>query len=351
MIVLLTIVVETLILLAFLWIGKSIMKAQVQFKALLVTSLAGAFASQVPFVGTYLSYGVVLFFLWKMARVDMVPDGALILIIGKGMGFIAMIYVVGILQEYAGYDDYAMFDDAPVYVDEEGVEYFAEEEQVYYLDEEGEKVYVDPMVIFGLSDVMEFADEVHGIGEEQEFVEAEENLLEETVVAVVAEEVAVKPTSDFSVPSVSDSVVRGINIPYQIFVPQGWEVMREDTSVALRLEGHTYIHCYASDLLSDNKSYLRGEVDRVLSQYSGYEIARQELVTVDGKQWARIHFADQAGSQVLLLTHGGNFGCYTVELNGSYQQLKANKQILNRMVTSFKFPPSTFLFAKVESEE
>lgn len=351
MLVLLTFLVETLILLAFLWIGKSIMKAQIHFNALITTSIAGALASQVPFVGTYLSYGVVLFFLWKMARVDMIPDGALILIIGKGLAFISMIYLVAILQEYAGSGDFAMLDDAPIFVDEEGIEYFAEEEKVYYVDENGEKAYVDPMVVFGLADVMEFADEVHRTDEPQETAEAEVLEVEPEVIVEVAPEEDLNPGPGFSEPSFSDSVIRGIHIPYQVFVPQGWEVMRDDSSIALRLDGHTYINCYASELLTDNKTYLRSEVDRVLSQYPGYEIARQELVTVDNKQWARIYFADQSGNQVLLLTHGGNFGCYTVELNGSYQQLKANRQVLNRMVTSFKFPPSTYLLAKVELEE
>jgi hypothetical protein len=84
--VLFEVLIETIILIAFLWIGKSITKAQLYFKSLAITAFAGALASQVPFVGMYLSFVVVLFFLWKMARVDIFPDGALVLIIGKGSG-------------------------------------------------------------------------------------------------------------------------------------------------------------------------------------------------------------------------------------------------------------------------
>ena len=51
MAVLLKILIETLVLIGFLWVGKSVMKAQVRFKPLVVTSLAGAFASQIPFGG------------------------------------------------------------------------------------------------------------------------------------------------------------------------------------------------------------------------------------------------------------------------------------------------------------
>jgi hypothetical protein len=61
MLVLLKILIESLVLIGFLYIGKSVMKAQVSFKALLFTGLAGAFASQVPFVGTFLSFGVILY--------------------------------------------------------------------------------------------------------------------------------------------------------------------------------------------------------------------------------------------------------------------------------------------------
>ena len=349
MLVLLEILVETLLLLAFLWIGKSVMKAQIRFKALITTSLAGALASQVPFVGMYLSFAVVLFFLWKMARVEMVPDGALILIIGKGAGFVAMIYVVAIIHEHVAPQDMASFEsEIAIYVDDDGISYYSEEEKVYYLTEEGEKVYVDANGLFGLTAEVASA--------ETEETDAES--LDPAADASAQGTDAIDPTSaesvfvaGFSEPYLSDMMVRGNPTPFQIFVPQGWSVEKLKGSIAIRLDEHTYINCYSSEALSNNKSYLRKEVNRVMSQYSGYEVAKQELITMDKRQWARIQFMNRRGDQILLMTHGGNFGCFTVELNGSYQQLSAQKSVLNRIVSSFKFPPTTYLLAKVDSEE
>lgn len=347
MAILLNILLETLLLMGFLWIGKSIMKAQIYFKTLLIAALAGACASQVPFVGTYLSFAVVLFFMWKMARIDMVPDGALIVIIGKGVSFILMIYIAGMIWDRSSVDIDALAEEIPIYEDEDGIQYFAEDEKVYYTDAEGEKVYVDANVLFGFSEGI-----VENAGESApEPVEpAATQVVQEEPSASV--EVAVEDlAAGYSEPYLSDLMVRGEAIPYLMFVPQGWMVKHSEGTMTLRLQDHDFIRCLATDEISDNKAYLRKEVNRVLSQYSGYEIARQEIIKMDRKQWARIQFANSSGDQVLLITHGGNFGCYSIELNGSFKQLSAHKETLNRVITSFKFPASTYFVAKAEAEE
>ena len=328
------------------------MKAQMYLKTLVVTALAGACASQVPFVGAYLSFAVVLFFMWKMARVDMVPDGALIVIIGKGVSFIAMIYVAGAIWDHRGSADLAgLVEEMPIHEDGDGILYYAEDEKVYYRNADDEKVYVDANVLFGLSDVV--ADSSDEAPEDQPSDETE-------IVSDTSEEVAsLEPNASenvdylpgFSEPYLSDLMVRGEPTPFLLFVPKGWMVKKEAGSVALRIDDHTFINCYSHETNSDNKSYLRSEVNRVLSQYSGYEIARQEIITMDKKQWARVQFANQKGDQILLVTHGGNRGCYSVELNGSFKQLSVHKAALNRVITSFKFPASTYFVAKAESEK
>ena len=157
--------------------------------------------------------------------------------------------------------------------------------------------------------------------------------------------------NDFSEPLLSDSIIRGEPVPFQLYVPQGWMFQKQEGALAVRFDGQTFVHCFSRDALSDNKSYLREELNRVLLQYSGYRVARQEVVTIDKKQWARIQLANDQGDQVLLLTHGSHLGCYTVELNGSFQQLSAHKAILNRIIWSFKFPPTTFHLAQLHAEE
>ncbi len=328
------------------------MKAQIYTKTLVVTALAGAFASQVPLVGLYLSFAVVLFFMWKMARVDMVPDGALIVIIGKGVSFIAMIWVVGSIWDQTGSSDIAgLVEEMPIYEDGDGILYFAEGEKVYYRNTEDEKVYVDANVLFGLSEVVE--DSTAGETTDTSTDSDVNTPVEPEVIAAAPETNSseVESTLGFSEPYLSDLMVRGEPVPFLLYVPQGWLVKKEAGSVALRNEGHTFIHCYSSDEASNNKSYLRNEVNRVLSQYTGYDVARQEVVTMDKKQWARVQFVNPKGDQVLILTHGGNRGTYTVELSGSFKQLSAQKAVLNRIITSFKFPASTYFLAKVESEE
>ena len=346
MIVLLNILIETLLLMACLWIGKSIMKAQIRVKTLVIAALAGACASQVPFVGLYLSTAVVLFFLWKMARIDMVPDGALIVILGKGVSFIAMIYVVGAIWDRTGGSDLAAMAEVPVYEDSDGIVYYAEDEKVYYRNADDEKVYVDSNVLFGLSG---------GVAGSEKPTEETANF--EELAAMEAEKAAAEEAArqellpGFSEPYLSDLMVRGEPMPFLMFVPRGWSVKKENGVLSMRIDDHDYIHCFGSSESSNNKAYLRKEVNRVMSQHSGYKVAKQEIITMDKRQWARIQFANSSGDQILLITHGGKYGCYTVELNGSFQQLSSHKADLNRIITSFKFPASTYFIAQAESEE
>lgn len=349
MAILLSILLEAVLIMFFLWIGKSIMKAQIYFKTLVIASLAGACASQVPFVGVYLSTAVVLFFLWKMARIDMFPDGALIVLLGKGISFVAMIYIAGAIWEHSGgidTEDLAeMAAHVVVYEDDEGTLYYMDADGYFYLDADEEKVYVDPEVLGDFFVAMAAEEEA----ESEPVEEVVEDPAPEALAAAEATPEAV--ATDFSEPYLSDLMVRGEPVPFLLFVPQGWMVKKDDGMLTMRFDDHDFIHCYASDTISDNKSYLRAEVDRVLSQYRGYRVARQEIVEMDRRQWARIQLANQSGDQVLLITHGGNFGCYSIELNGSFRQLSAHKQTLNRIITSFKFPASTYFIAKAESGE
>lgn len=328
------------------------MKAQLHAKTLVVTALAGACASEVPFVGFYLSFAVVLFFMWKMARVDMVPDGALIVIIGKGVSFVMMIWVVGAIWDQSGSGDLAgLVEEMPIYEDGDGILYFAEGEKVYYRNVDEEKVYVDANVLFGLSEVVSDSAESDTNDASVEGNDLAPDKPEEIAANQSNNSATVDSIPGFSEPYLSDLMVRGEPIPFLLFVPKGWMVKKEKGSVALRIDDHTFIHCYSNDATSNNKAYLRDEVNRVLSQYSGYEVARQEIVTMDKKQWARVQFVNQRGDQVLILTHGGNRGSYTIELNGSFKQLSSQKSVLNRVITSFKFPASTYFVAKVEAEE
>ena len=345
--VLLKILLETVLLIGFLWIGKSIMKAEVTFKTLFFTGFAGALASQVPFVGMYVSFAVVLFFMWKMARVDMVPDGVLIVIIGKGCGLIIMIYAAALFVEQTDTADLVSgVDQIPIYTDDEGTRYFTEGEKVYYLDENEEQVFVDANELFGISDVMEVAD--------SDTVDQNDKQAESDTPSELPEVVALENKSDdrlFSEPLLSDSVVRGSPQPFEVYVPQGWMISKKNGEIAIRFEDHTYLNYYSQTGGLDNKSYLRDEVNRVMSNYGGYELAKQEIVTLDGKQWARIHFINPAGDQVLMMTHATGFDSYTIELNGTFQQLSEKKTILNKMMQSFNFPPSNYLLAHLESEE
>lgn len=68
--VLFEVLIESIILIAFLWIGKSILKAQLYFMPLAITGFAGALASQVPFVGIYLSFLCALLFVGNGTRGD-----------------------------------------------------------------------------------------------------------------------------------------------------------------------------------------------------------------------------------------------------------------------------------------
>ena len=347
MAVLLEILIETVLLIGFLWIGKSIMKAEVSLGQLALSGLAGAFASQVPFVGMYLSFVVVLFFMWKMARIDMIPDGVLIVVIGKGLGLIMMIYVVGLLFQHVDPPELVSgVEQIPIYTDEEGKRYFTEGDKVYYLDENEEKVFVDANELFGISDVMTVADAESGapgvVADEESDVSLEE--LEAPVIDVRSDQ-------GFSEPLLSDSVVRGSPQPFEVYVPSGWMVSKSHGLLSVRFEDHTYLNYYSQASDTNNKTYLRGEVDRILSGDNGYKAAKQEIIKLDGKQWARIHFINSSGDQVLLMTHANGLNCYSIEVTGSFAQLSEKKTILHRMMYSFNFPPSTYYFAQLEAEE
>ncbi len=347
--VLLEILLETVILIAFLWVGKSIMKAQMYPKHLLIIALAGALASQVPFVGSYLSFGVVLFFMWKMARVDMVPDGVLIVIIGKGVALIAMIYGVAIFMDFDGNDEVPSFAEISVYENEDGVQYYAEGEKVYYRDEGGERVYVDATEIYGIGEMMELVNEEASVAL-VEPTTMDPPVPEEAVVLEEAEEEIVQVEKNFDT-LISDSVIRGLELPFEVFVPRGWMVHRSPEKLEIGLDGDVYIQCYSRSEALDNKTYLRNEVNRILDEPSGLEILRQELVTIDGTQWARLQFADELGNQLVLLTHADRRGCYSIELSGSFDQLSENRDSLSRIMNSFNFPPTTYFLAQSEASE
>jgi hypothetical protein len=352
MAVLLEILIESLVLIGFLWVGKSVMKAQVHFKTLLVTGLAGAFASQVPFVGIYLSISVVLFFLWKMTRVDIVPDVVLIVIMGKGAGILVMIFAAAIFMDSVDPEELTSLNEIPVYIDDDGIRYFADGDKVFYRDENEEQVFVDANALFGITEVMDVADK--SVPTEESIDEGSSQLaLDDTAETSEGEveDSVVDHLDEFTAPSFSDTVVRGEPVPYKIFVPRGWKTQRKNDALSIRFEDHTYFNCYSRGSGSDNKSYLREEVNRVLSQYPGYTLARQDIVTLDRKKWAKIQFANNNGDQVLLMTHASKFGSYTVELNGSFQQLTSKKAMLNRMMSSFNFPPSTYYLAQLETAE
>ena len=328
------------------------MKAQLYLKPLAITAFAGALASQVPFVGTYLSFFVVLFFLWKMARVDIFPDGALILIIGKGSGLIMMIYVVAIAMDFSDPQEMASLNEVPIYEDEDGKEYYSESGSIYYLGEDGERVIVDGTELLGISEMMEVANQSPA-----------DQMIEDALPEEPSIELAEPPVSEVTVasnedesiwtsePLISDSIIRGQEIPFEMFVPQGWLVRQSSEVVSIGIEDHVYFNCYSSKDYSDNKSYLRTEVNRAVAKYSGYQIMKQEVVSIDGKQWARLQFINDPGDQVLLLTHSSKLGSFTIELNGSFKQLSHNKGMLHRILYSFNFPPSTYLLAQLESEE
>ena len=209
------------------------------------------------------------FFMWKMARVDIVPDGVLIVIIGKGTGLLVMIYGVAIFMGQINLQELASLDKIPVYVNEDG-------DKVYFLDENEEPVFVDANELFGISGVMDVADQRNGseapVGEGSgDSSESSDELVEDS---------AVDKLISFTVPFLSDAVVRGEPVPFQIFVPQGWAVQQNDEVLSVRFEKHTYLNCYSRGEESDNKSYLWKEVRRVLPQYSRYTVARQDIVTM-----------------------------------------------------------------------
>ncbi|MCB1120690.1 MAG: hypothetical protein KJT03_04015, partial [Verrucomicrobiae bacterium] len=233
---------------------------------------------------------------------------------------------------------------------------FAEDEQLYYLDEEGEKVFVDANEIFGISEVMEMA-EAQGKHPEEEpeppmLPEPEEVVQVE--VPTPAPEVDKVPSASedgFLKPQLSDAIVRGEPVPFQMFVPQGWQTRMADGSLDIHFDGHTFFHCSGTTTESDNNTYIRQELNRVLSEYSGFDVARQEVVTMDRKPWAKLQLTNNRGDQILLITHGSKLGCYTVELKGSFEQLNAHRAQLSRILSSFKFPPTTYYLVQAQTEE
>jgi hypothetical protein len=289
------------------------------------------------------------------------PDGVMIVLIGKGAGFIIMIYAAAVLMRYEDPQEMASSHEIPVYVDKSGTQYYSAEEKIFYLNEAGERVFVDANEILGITDIMAVAEtdktgQTNEIQAELPSEEPPELVENESPEPVMKEEIGVQETAPeriegFSEPYISDTVVRGEPVPFQVFVPRGWKVKQADGHVSVRYKDHTYLNCFGSISGSDNKSYLREELNRVLTWYSGFTVARQEVISIDNRQWAKVQLANGDGDQVLLMTHGGNFGCYSVELNGSFEQLSSHKALLNRMVNSFNLPPSTYFLAQLDTSE
>gem|GEM_PF-5220151 len=85
-----------------------------------------------------------------MARVEIFPDGALILIIGKGSGLVMMIYVVAIMMDFSDPEEMTALSQVPVYEDKDGKQYFSDNGSIYYLDEDGDPVIVDGTELLGI---------------------------------------------------------------------------------------------------------------------------------------------------------------------------------------------------------
>lgn len=264
--VLLEVLIESIILIEFLWIGKSILKAQLYFMPLAITGFAGALASQIPFVSIYLSFFVVLFFLWEMARVEIFPDGALILIIGKGSGLVMMIYVVAIVMDFSDPEEMTALSQVPVYEDKDGKQYFSDNGSIYYLDEDGDQVIVDGTELLGISELMEIANQqpsdqpIEDELDVEPTIEEADSFESELLVASSEDE-----STWNSEPLLSDSIIRGQEIPFGVFVPQGWLFSQTSQIVSIGTKDHIYLNCYSSKEFSNNKTYLRAEVNRAVA--------------------------------------------------------------------------------------
>jgi hypothetical protein len=66
---------------------------------------------------------------------------------------------------------------------------------------------------------------------------------EEAVVLEEAEEEIVQVEKNFDT-LISDSVIRGFDLPFEVFVPRGWMVHRSPEKLEIGLDGDVYIQCY-----------------------------------------------------------------------------------------------------------
>lgn len=85
------------------------------------------------------------------------------------------------------------------------------------------------------------------------------------------------------------------------------EVLEAETSGSSQFETVALADAHAVVEQEDTVQSLSLEQD--LSQYSTYSIAKQEIISLDNRQWAKIQFGNNRGDQVLLLTHKDIQGC------------------------------------------
>ncbi len=352
----------------FLNLGKSIMKAEITPKQLIITSAAGAVTGVLPMIGLYLSPVVMYAFLWKLARIDPMPDGALIVTIGKGLALIGVIVITGVLFDHAPAEDY-LPEGEVAWVEEDGTEYISDGEGKYYcIDENGEKLFKQKINLGTLLAMSNDTDNMDTSGMSYpglEFLDEEEK---KTTIATANDKPVSEPTSSspeapapvnnltiegpgWSLPYIGDSVVRATPQPFKLFVPKGWQVNSGENQISFGVNNHVLLTAYCRVAGVSNNEYLRYEVNRIMKKFSGYEIKTQDFLIIDGKKWAKVHFTDSYANQIMLLTHSNFHGSYTMEVSGTYEQLLESRSMVRRILASFVFPPSNYFVLSEQPEE
>jgi len=303
----------------------------------------------------------------------MIPDGMLVVIIGCGLGALVVIALAGKVSTY--FDFNPVTDTAenqygdPYYMQAAGKTYYMGDNGPYYLDEDGNKITpgmdansnpaYEALVKQGES--VEELEAVVGQAGSSPIAEtaAEE---EDSQVDQVTTDSSEAPAdtapslpawtqnadasapagASWDKPSRSDRIVRGQPLPFKIMIPAGWSVADAPNQMWLKRGGHVFMKCLNGDPGPDNKAYLAQELNRIRNMYGSYEVKDQQVVEIAGVSWARLTWQNEEGHQLVSLTHAGDRGCYTVEIQGTLEQIDMVKEDIGQMLRSVALPPHNF---------
>ena len=141
----------------------------------------------------------------------------------------------------------------------------------------------------------------------------------------------------------TNTSLTGTVAPYKVVVAPGWHVYQGGADLHLGIGEGLRLAINAFPEASENQVFAGAALTDLVGASPGLKLNRQEMVTLDRRAWGRFDFGMAGGGeQVILFTHAGPLGGYTITVRGLAEEMVENQQSIVRLIGGFRFPPDNF---------